>query len=634
MANNFSKDINCRALWRFESGALTLDSRHDNTLTIVGSAGITAKTTDYKEGAACVDIEANNSAYFYINDANLDPQFPLRSTDTNKKISVAGWFKLESLPASDTGRTLYSKYDGAANKRSFMFNAYNDAGNTKLRLYLGYNSGLSYETLIHGSNLSIATWYHVTVTYDNSDKSYAIRLKDTNGNTIGTDLTGTATLDANKLSIVDVPFRIGSFASAYTWGMDGLEDELVITNDILTATEATQIAQGTYGEDTGEEDFTTYTEVDPNSHISKISGRTTFTLMHRNEDAYVYKDMGAAHFSEDFTHEFTLHLSFIEGSSLNVVWMLSNNIDDYKGHQDNSYDFLNISTLYYSAGVYRLKLSERVGANEYTNSPAVYLNEDTTYYIRVVRDEAVGTYGTLYFYIYSDAARTNLVNSGSVTLHALSDFRYIYAVNSYNSGNATYEISGYVEDSDFNETTLQSYEYVAVGGAVAGGVGPHTRRKVVSAFGGAIVGGTATIVRSQKRLRPITITGSTAGVQTNYPLPITVNYDSDMRSDYADVRFQDGSGNPLEMIPIKADGSSATWVVIVPSIPANPSTVVIYCIYGQDLTVPPSIAVNSAYCGDDFRTARTPRKVNSSLKAPAITDYGSNLIIASGEVSN
>ena len=33
MANDFSSDSNCVALWRFESGALTADSIGTNTLT-------------------------------------------------------------------------------------------------------------------------------------------------------------------------------------------------------------------------------------------------------------------------------------------------------------------------------------------------------------------------------------------------------------------------------------------------------------------------------------------------------------------------------------------------------------------------------------------------------------------------
>src|SRR3990172_20161 len=152
MANNFSTDTNCIALYRFESGALTTDSKGTNTLTSSGSP--IANTSDYKEGAASVDLETSTSDFYYINDANLDPQFPLRNGDTNKKISIAGWFKPESLPATSAMRTLCSKYDGAANKRSFMVGAFNDAGTTKLRLYLGYNSGLTAEDKTHASALS------------------------------------------------------------------------------------------------------------------------------------------------------------------------------------------------------------------------------------------------------------------------------------------------------------------------------------------------------------------------------------------------------------------------------------------------------------------------------------------------
>lgn len=31
MANNFTADPNCKALWRFENGALTVDSKGTNT---------------------------------------------------------------------------------------------------------------------------------------------------------------------------------------------------------------------------------------------------------------------------------------------------------------------------------------------------------------------------------------------------------------------------------------------------------------------------------------------------------------------------------------------------------------------------------------------------------------------------
>ena len=115
MANDFSGDPNCVALWRFENGALIADSIGSNTLTDVNTVG--TDTSDFKEGAACADFERSSLEYFYINDANLDSDYPFKSGDTNKKISFCEWFKLES-----TGilQFLYAK----ANNTSFACNCF------------------------------------------------------------------------------------------------------------------------------------------------------------------------------------------------------------------------------------------------------------------------------------------------------------------------------------------------------------------------------------------------------------------------------------------------------------------------------------------------------------------------------
>ena len=64
MANDFSGDSNCVALWRFENGALTADSKGTNTLTDVNTVG--SDTVDYKEGSGCADFEATASERFTI----------------------------------------------------------------------------------------------------------------------------------------------------------------------------------------------------------------------------------------------------------------------------------------------------------------------------------------------------------------------------------------------------------------------------------------------------------------------------------------------------------------------------------------------------------------------------------------
>ena len=74
-------------------------------------------------------------------------------------------------------------------------------------------------------------------------------IKDTNGDTIGTDLVGNMTLDVNGISLNTYALQIGCISNSGTplWFYDGLMDELVVFDDVITASEATQIAQGTYG---------------------------------------------------------------------------------------------------------------------------------------------------------------------------------------------------------------------------------------------------------------------------------------------------------------------------------------------------------------------------------------------------
>ena len=95
MANDFSADPNCVALWRFESGALTTDSKGSNTLTAINTP--TADTGDYKEGAASVSLVKSSSQYFSIADASLPTDFPCKNGGTGKIFSICAWFKSATL---------------------------------------------------------------------------------------------------------------------------------------------------------------------------------------------------------------------------------------------------------------------------------------------------------------------------------------------------------------------------------------------------------------------------------------------------------------------------------------------------------------------------------------------------------
>ncbi len=194
------------------------------------------------------------------------------------------------------------------------------------------------------------------------------------------------------------------------------------------------------------ENFTTYTEEDPNTHITVTASRVTVTGLLRNENAYVYKDKTASYFDGDFEHLITAYMTAGTSGGQNVIWGLANFIGSYS--DTTKPDML--SVLIYHAGgtTYRLILQESMLGTKWSATYDISL--DTPYYLKIKRDESVGTYGTIYSYIYSDSARTNLLQTLTLTLHEKEDFRYIYAGQSMNTAQA-FSISGYSENLDLQE---------------------------------------------------------------------------------------------------------------------------------------------------------------------------------------
>ncbi|KKL20224.1 hypothetical protein LCGC14_2457620, partial [marine sediment metagenome] len=182
------------------------------------------------------------------------------------------------------------------------------------------------------------------------------------------------------------------------------------------------------------EDFNTYTEVDPNSRITVATRRVTWTALTENEDAYVYKDKGVNFFDGDFVHLFTVRTSAVSATTRNGYWALTNTLDDLVGTDtaDGSYLALRFE---FTDPLLSLRLNE-VDSGDFRESSNITISLNTTYYLKVYRDESVGSFGTLYLAIYTDAARTTLLSSVvSLALNtSKKDFRYIHAVITYNNG--------------------------------------------------------------------------------------------------------------------------------------------------------------------------------------------------------
>lgn len=205
------------------------------------------------------------------------------------------------------------------------------------------------------------------------------------------------------------------------------------------------------------EDLSTYTIVDSDSGpISASASRLTLTNVNTTyHDEYVYYDYGANHFSENFTHQFTLNCGSFSQYEIPHIWLLANDIEDARYLRTNDKTWLEIRLQAFTGNDPEIVLSEWVGGVD-TNDDTAFLTEPWTYYFTVIRDEAVGTYGTLYAYIYSDAERTTGIDTLVVTLTAKNDFRYLYLFNVLSDNSSGRLWDGYIENLDIGETTKNS----------------------------------------------------------------------------------------------------------------------------------------------------------------------------------
>jgi hypothetical protein len=197
--------------------------------------------------------------------------------------------------------------------------------------------------------------------------------------------------------------------------------------------------------------FTSYTEVDVESVITKTASKVSWAALDKDDDSYVYDDKGAGHFSGDIEHLFEFEITSADSGGIVIHWNLANVIDDNRGMFVNNDYSLHFFTLL-SSGTKYFQIDEYSGGSQvsdwWTGGSLA-----TLYYAKAVRDEAVGTYGTLYLYIYSDSARTTLLDTLVVTLTSKEDLRYIYACNSYNNG-TTAGHTGYTQNLDLQELVI------------------------------------------------------------------------------------------------------------------------------------------------------------------------------------
>ena len=250
MANDFSGDSSCKALWRFESGALTTDSKSTNTLT---NNGGTEETTNHMEGACAVALASASQQYLNIPDANLVSGFPLKGDDAVKVGTFALYFRAATVPGSGAYACLLGKWDTPNSKNSFGIHL----TNSKLRIYWGYGTGTSSEYL-DTATIAANTKYHVVVTFDGVNKICYVWVYNVSTGV----LTSYSKTFTNVLRVCDCDLLIGADAGATPSYFNGVIDEVVPLNRMVNEIEAVKLRSGTYSGESQLDALAVYAVVD------------------------------------------------------------------------------------------------------------------------------------------------------------------------------------------------------------------------------------------------------------------------------------------------------------------------------------------------------------------------------------
>lgn len=249
MANDFSGDSNCKALWRFESGALTTDAIGSNTLN---NSNVTAETQAgyFKEGAASACFDSATSPRLHIADADLDSGFPLKSSESNTSFSLCLWLRLADTSANYilVGKNIYL----APDDESLVFYTRDYGTYYGLRAVKGYNSGNSSETweILTSLDLQANRWYHIALTWDDTSKEFNCVVWDDTSQAKYTD----SVTQTYSIAVTTSPLNLGCRADSdgvTNSELNGWVDEVVFFNDVLSESEIDSIRQGTYDAGSG-----------------------------------------------------------------------------------------------------------------------------------------------------------------------------------------------------------------------------------------------------------------------------------------------------------------------------------------------------------------------------------------------
>jgi hypothetical protein len=174
------------------------------------------------------------------------------------------------------------------------------------------------------------------------------------------------------------------------------------------------------------EDFTSYTEVDPDDYIQKTANHIDAVLWRNKSLTAVYKDFGAGHFG-NYEHLIDARCEVANNYGVGIFWSVSNSNSTV--FVDDSLGTIAVDFYRAGAGTYWVYLLERYGGIIYGTQQAVSAN--TYYYFRIQKN---GTAMTVKIYSTAalrDAGGTPDVGTLTLTLHSDYTHQYLYAARNY-----------------------------------------------------------------------------------------------------------------------------------------------------------------------------------------------------------
>ena len=234
MANDFTNDPACLAVWNFESGALTVDSKGSNTWT---NNGADENSSLFKQGSGAVDCDGAGTEHMSIAAANLDAAFPFKDDTTNNIVSITCWLYVRTW----THNTFVCA-KGATNQQSWGLTIIQSGGQNTV-LFGTSNNGINFNgaRVLETSNAMVTgRWYHITSYYDGA-QAYMCEVWDDVAQ--AKLVTFNETVHGNFGS--STPFLVGK--SSFGLYADIIVDELTVWNKVLTSDECDQTRLGIFG---------------------------------------------------------------------------------------------------------------------------------------------------------------------------------------------------------------------------------------------------------------------------------------------------------------------------------------------------------------------------------------------------